>query len=143
MSARKNAGMPMVRPSVTDSWRGRKGKRSSITPKSTASAVEYAVFVRNSIDTRSMFAMTCRPSATTPGNWENRPSSSTRRAHALVAADTQPPGHRNAESGFLVSQRVIHAVAGHRDRMPPALQGGHDVLLLRRRDPAQHHMLLE
>ena len=37
--ARKNAGMPIVRPSVIDSWRGRKGNSSTRMPKSSASPV--------------------------------------------------------------------------------------------------------
>ena len=36
-----------------------------------------------------MFAMTCRPSATTSGRCENCPSSSTRRATAFVAGDPE------------------------------------------------------
>ncbi len=77
--------MPIVRPSVTDSWRGRSGNSQSSTPNRSASEIAYDVFERNSIETRSMFAMMRRPSATTPGRCENLPSRSTRRATAFVA----------------------------------------------------------
>ena len=70
---------------MTESCRGRKGNCSTRAPNTIARPVAYDVLVRNSIDTRSMFAITCRPSLTTFGRCENLPSSRMRRATALVA----------------------------------------------------------
>ena len=51
--------------------------------------------------------------------------------------------HRDADVGLLDRQRVVDAVARHRDRVAATLQRGDDVLLLRRRHPAEHDVLLE
>ncbi len=55
-----------------------------------ASSVAQTVFVMNRLATRSMFAVTRRPSATTPGIVENLPSSSTSCATARVAGAPDP-----------------------------------------------------
>jgi hypothetical protein len=50
---------------------------------------------------------------------------------SIIAADA----HRHADVGLLQCRGVVHAVAGHRDHVPPGLQRGHDAQLVRRRHP--------
>ena len=89
-----------------------------------------------------MFAMTWRPSATTPGSCEKRPSSSTSRATAFVAAE--PESHGDADVGLLDRERVVDAVARHRHRVPATLQGGERwSFFCCGRDPAEHDVRLE
>ena len=86
-----------------------------------------------------MLAITRRPSATTPGQrrelaveqHELRDRARRRRARA----------HRHADVGVLQRQRVVHAVAGHRDHVAPRLQRADHRPLLLRRDPAEHRVL--
>ena len=51
--------------------------------------------------------------------------------------------HRHADVGVLQRQRVVHAVAGHRDDVALRLQRTDHRPLLLRRDPAEHPVLLE
>jgi len=71
-------------------WRGRNGYGSSATPTATASSVAQTVLVMKRLATRSMLAVTRRPSATTPGSVANLPSSSTSSATAFVAGAPDP-----------------------------------------------------
>ena len=80
----------MARVSMIVRWRGRNGYGSSVTPTATARSVAQTVLVMNKLATRSMLAVTRRPSATTPGSVANRLSSSTSSATALVAAAPEP-----------------------------------------------------
>ena len=77
-----------------------------------------------------MFAITRRPSATTPGM---------RREPAVEQHDLRDRArrrravaHRDADVGVLQRERVVHAVAGHRDDVPAALQRPNDRALLLR-----------
>ena len=70
--------------------RGRYGYGSSMVPTATASRVAHTVLVMNRLATRSMLAVTRRPSATTPGSVANVPSSSTSSATGLVAGAPEP-----------------------------------------------------
>src|SRR5580704_8216058 len=80
----------MARVSMIVRWRGRNGYGSSVTPTATARSVAQTVLVMNRLATRSMLAVTRRPSATTPGRVANRLSSSTSSATALVAGAPEP-----------------------------------------------------
>ena len=51
--------------------------------------------------------------------------------------------HRDADVGVLQRERVVDAVAGHRDDVPTRLQRADDRALLVRRDPAEHGRVLE
>ena len=83
-----------------------------------------------------MLAMTRRPSATTPGSvaklaveqHDLRDGARRRRAVA----------HGDADVGVLQRERVVDAVAGHRDDVAPRLQRADHRPLLVRRDPAEH-----
>ena len=70
-----------------------------------------------------------------PAVEQHDPGDRLRRGRARV--------HGDADVGLLDRQRVVDAVARHRDRVAAALQGGDDVLLLRRRDATEHQVLLE
>ena len=87
-----------------------------------------------------MLAVTRRPSATTPGIVENLPSSSTSCA---TAGRRRARAHRDADVGVLQRQRVVDAVAGHRDDVPARLQRLDHRPLLVRRHPTEHGVLLE
>ena len=79
------AGMPTVSSETRLRWRGRNGNTAPENPTATANTVAHTVLVRSSAETRSLLAMTRRPSARTRGKWSQRPSSSTNCATALVA----------------------------------------------------------
>ena len=51
--------------------------------------------------------------------------------------------HGHADVGVLQRERVVHAVAGHRDHVPARLQRADHRPLLLRRDPAEHRVVLE
>ena len=59
--------MPIVRLLMIVRCRGRNGYGHRATPTAIARSIAYTVFVTNRFATRSTFAMTRRPSATTPG----------------------------------------------------------------------------
>ena len=69
---------------------GQERVRQQAAPTATASSVAHTVLVTNRLATRSMLAVTRRPSATTPGNAANLLSSSTSSATALVAGAPEP-----------------------------------------------------
>ncbi len=76
--------------SMMVSCRGRTGQGSRVTPTATASGVTHTVLVMNRFATRSMLAVTRRPSAMTPGRAPNEPFSKTSSATALVAGAPEP-----------------------------------------------------
>jgi len=80
----------MARVSMIVRWRGRNGYGMRAAPAATASSVAHTVLVTNRLATRSMFAVTRLPSATTPGSAANPLSSRTSSATALVAAAPEP-----------------------------------------------------
>ncbi len=79
------AGMPMVNQAMSVTCRGSSGNGTVVTATTSASRIEYTVLDRNSVATRSMLAMTRRPSATTCGSVAKSLSSSTIRATARAA----------------------------------------------------------
>ena len=106
-----------------------------------ASSTAYTVLVTKRFAERSMLAMTRRPSATTPGSVENSPFKSTSCATARRRRGTGAHGHTDV--GVLQRQRVVDAVAGHRDHVTLRLERADHGALLLRRDPAEHPVLLE
>ena len=85
VSDKKNDGIPMVRLPITVRCLGRNGYLHIKIATSRAMNADSVVFERNSTETRSMFAIMRRPSATTPGSFENFPSIRTSFATARVA----------------------------------------------------------
>jgi hypothetical protein len=51
--------------------------------------------------------------------------------------------HRDADIGVFQRERIIDAVAGHRDYVPPALQRGHNGPFLMRTHPPEDAVLLQ
>jgi len=80
----------MVREPTSVRWRGRNGYGQARTTTTIASSAAYVVLVRNRLETRSMFAITRRPCATTSGRVAKRLSRRTSRATALVAPAADP-----------------------------------------------------
>ncbi len=141
MSARKNAGMPIVSPSVIDSWRGRKGNSSTRTPNRIARPGG----VRGLGEEEHRDALDVGDHLTALGDdvgqvrelsvEQDEPRHRLRGGRARV--------HRDADVGGLDRERVVHAVAGHRDRVPAPLQRHDHALLLLGRHPAEHGEGLE
>ena len=74
------------------------GRAGGRRPAATASSVARTVLVLNRLATRSMFAVTRLPSATTPGSVANLLSISTSSATALVAGPPRPVSWRRSRS---------------------------------------------
>ena len=121
--------------------RGRNGNTDPENPIASTNITEYTVLVMNSVETRSMLATTRRPSATTLGSRSKRPSTSTSWATdfvAGVAVFIAIPMF-----GPLEGRDVVDAVAGHRHRVPGALQRVDEVALLFRTHATEHDRLLD
>ena len=80
----------MVKVLMMVRWRGRNGYFHPRITTAIAMIVAYTVLVTKRFAERSMFAITRRPSATTPGMVANLPSSNTSWATARVAAAPDP-----------------------------------------------------
>ena len=82
-----------------------------------------------------------------------RPSATTGRQRVEVRVEQHqlgdrprrvaPRAHRDPDVGVLQRERVVHAVTGHRHRVPVRLQRVHHRALLLRRDAAEHRVRLE
>ena len=86
-----------------------------------------------------MLAITRRPSATTPGMRRELAVEQHELRHRAGRGRARAHGH--ADVGVLQRERVVHAVAGHRDDVPLRLQRADHRPLLLRRDPPEHRVL--
>ena len=134
-SARKNAGMPIVTADTSVRCRGRNGKGTAVSAAARIATRLIAFLATKRLATRSTLPMTRRPSASTSGRCENLPVEQDELGDGL--GGLRAVAHGDADVGVLEGERVVDAVAGHRDDVAVGLQGVDEGALLLGGDAAE------
>ena len=133
--------MPIVRLLTIVMWRG----RNEIRPPRDADREREQQRVRRLRDEQVRDPLDVRDHAPALGDDAGHASRTCRRAAppARRHASRRARAHGHTDVGVLQRQRVVHAVAGHRDDVPAPLERRHHRPLLLRRDPPEHRVVLE